>query len=133
MKQNTINNLEMGALANVALTSREAWNQFKALGDAKLEAEEKNQKLEAKNKQLEHALEYDQVKNWTPWNVLKKDWKNQFDMLRHKINYTELFTRAGLVENKDYKKKVMGLDNYSTVLVSPEAEDMLFDWLDSHN
>ena len=65
VKQATKDNLELGALAHVALTNREAWEQFKALGDAKLEAEEKlkleqqqNQKLQLENYQLNEENDY---------------------------------------------------------------------------
>lgn len=65
VKQATKDNLELGALAHVALTNREAWEQFKALGDAKLEAEEKlkleqqqNQKLQLENHQLNEENNY---------------------------------------------------------------------------
>lgn len=65
VKQATNDNLELGALAHVALTNREAWEQFKALGDAKLETEEKlkleqqqNQKLQLENYQLNEENNY---------------------------------------------------------------------------
>lgn len=65
VKQATKDNLELGALAHVALTNREAWEQFKALGDAKLEAEERlkleqqqNQKLQLENYQLNEENNY---------------------------------------------------------------------------
>ena len=65
VKQATKDNLELGALAHVALTNREAWEQFKALGDAKLEAEERlkleqqqNQKLQLENYKLNEENDY---------------------------------------------------------------------------
>ena len=65
VKQATKDNIELGALAHVALTNREAWEQFKALGDAKLEAEERlkleqqqNQKLQLENYQLNEENDY---------------------------------------------------------------------------
>lgn len=65
VKQATKDNIELGALAHVALTNREAWEQFKALGDAKLEAEEKlkleqqqNQKLQLENYKLNEENDY---------------------------------------------------------------------------
>ena len=135
IKEATMENLEIGAAANYVMSSGsiEAAQQFAQLLISRTEAIAKSKQLEAKNKQLEHALEYDQVKNWTPWNKLKNSWKQYFDMLRHKINYTELFDEVGLVEDKHYKKKVLGFDKFPTVLISPEAEEMLWDWLDSHN
>ena len=135
IKEATMENLEIGAAANYVMSSGsiEAAQQFAQLLISRTEAIAKSKQLEAKNKQSEHALEYDQVKNWTPWNKLKNSWKQYFDMLRHKINYTELFDEVGLVEDKHYKKKVLGFDKFPTVLISPEAEEMLWDWLDSHN
>ena len=65
VKKATKDNIELGALAHVALTNREAWEQFKALGDAKLEAEERlkleqqqNQKLQLENYQLNEENDY---------------------------------------------------------------------------
>ena len=135
VKQATMENLEIGAAANYVMSSGsiEAAQQFAQLLISRTEAIAKSKQLEAKNQQLEHALEYDQLKDWSPWNKLKNSWKQYFDMLRHKINYTELFDEVGLVEDKHYKKKVLGFDKFQTVLISPEAEDMLWDWLDSHN
>ena len=135
IKEATMENLEIGAAANYVMSSGsiEAAQQFAQLLISRTEAIAKSKQLEAKNQQLEHALEYDQVKDWSPWNKLKSQWKQHFDMLRHKINYTELFDEVGLVEDKHYKKKLLGFDKFPTVLISPEGEDMLFDWLDSHN
>lgn len=135
VKQATMENLEIGVAANYVMSSGsiEAAQQFAQLLISRTEAIAKSKQLEAKNQQLEHALEYDQVKDWSPWNKLKNSWKQYFDMLRHKINYTELFDEVGLVEDKHYKKKVLGFDKFPTVLISPEAEEMLWDWLDSHN
>ena len=58
VKQATTDNLELGALAHVALTNREAWEQFKALGDAKLETEEKLKLEQQQNKQLVEENNY---------------------------------------------------------------------------
>ena len=135
VKQATMDNLEIGVAANYVMSSGsiEAAQQFAQLLISRTEAIAKSKQLESENQQLVHALEYDEVKDWKPWNKLKNDWKQYFEMLRHKINYTKLFDEVGLVENEDYKKKVMGFDKFPTVLVSPEAEDMLWDWLDGHN
>ena len=135
VKQATMDNLEIGVAANYVISSGsiEAAQQFAQLLISRTEAIAKSKQLESENQQLVHALEYDEVKDWKPWNKLKNDWKQYFEMLRHKINYTKLFDEVGLVENEDYKKKVMGFDKFPTVLVSPEAEDMLWDWLDGHN
>ena len=135
IKQATMDNLEIGVAANYVMSSGsiEAAQQFAQLLISRTEAIAKSKQLETENQQLVHALEYDEIKDWKPWNKLKNDWKQYFEMLRHKINYTKLFDEVGLVENEDYKKKVMGFDKFPTVLVSPEAEDMLWDWLDGHN
>ena len=135
VKQATMDNLEIGVAANYVMSSGsiEAAQQFAQLLISRTEAIAKSKQLESENQQLVHALEYDEVKDWKPWNKLKNNWKQYFEMLRHKINYTKLFDEVGLVENEDYKKKVMGFDKFPTVLVSPEAEDMLWDWLDGHN
>ena len=135
VKQATMDNLEIGVAANYVMSSGsiEAAQQFAQLLISRTEAIAKSKQLETENQQLVHALEYDEIKDWKPWNKLKNDWKQYFEMLRHKINYTKLFDEVGLVENEDYKKKVMGFDKFPTVLVSPEAEDMLWDWLDGHN
>ena len=99
----------------------------------KTQIQAENKRLLEQTKQMVHALEYDEVKDWKKWSDLKKELAQYFEMLRHKINYTKLFDEVGLVENEDYKKKVMGFDKFPTVLISPEAEDMLWDWLDGHN
>ena len=135
IKQATMDNLQVGLSLQEIIKSGnvEAIDEYISIVRNATIAEH-NYKLEqAKNQQLVHALEYDEVKDWKSWNKLKNDWKQYFEMLRHKINYTKLFDEVGLVENEDYKKKVMGFDKFPTVLVSPEAEDMLWDWLDSHN
>ena len=135
VKQATMDNLQVGLSLQEIIKSGnvEAIDEYISIVRNATIAEH-NYKLEqAKNQQLVHALEYDEVKDWKPWNKLKNDWKQYFEMLRHKINYTKLFDEVGLVENEDYKKKVMGFDKFPTVLVSPEAEDMLWNWLDGHN
>ena len=135
IKQATMDNLQVGLSLQEIIKSGnvEAIDEYISIVRNATIAEH-NYKLEqAKNQQLVHALEYDEVKDWKPWNKLKNDWKQYFELLRHKINYTKLFDEVGLVENEDYKKKVMGFDKFPTVLVSPEAEDMLWDWLDGHN
>ena len=135
VKQATMDNLQVGLSLQEIIKSGnvEAIDEYISIVRNATIAEH-NYKLEqAKNQQLVHALEYDEVKDWKPWNKLKNDWKQYFEMLRHKIKYTKLFDEVGLVENEDYKKKVMGFDKFPTVLVSPEAEDMLWNWLDGHN
>ena len=135
IKQATMDNLQVGLSLQEIIKSGnvEAIDEYISIVRNATIAEH-NYKLEqAKNQQLVHALEYDEVKDWKKWSDLKKELAQYFEMLRHKINYTKLFDEVGLVENEDYKKKVMGFDKFPTVLVSPEAEDMLWDWLDGHN
>lgn len=138
VKQNTMDNLEIGVAANAVMSSGsiEAAEQFAQLLISRTTAIAKTKQLEVENAQLVHALEYDKVKEWKewkPWSILKNQWKQQFEILRHHINYKELFNEVGLIKDKHYKKKVMGFNKFPTVLVSPEAEDMLFDWLDCNN
>ena len=135
VKQATMDNLQVGLSLQEIIKSGnvEAIDEYISIVRNATIAEH-NYKLEqAKNQQLVHALEYDEVKDWKKWSDLKKELAQYFEMLRHKINYTKLFDEVGLVENEDYKKKVMGFDKFPTVLISPEAEDMLWDWLDGHN
>ena len=135
VKQATMDNLEIGVAANYVMSSGsiEAAQQFAQLLISRTEAIAKSKQLESENQQLVHALEYDEVKDWKKWSELKKELAQNFELLRHKINYTKLFDEVGLVENEDYKRKVLGFDKFPTVLISPEAEDMLWDWLDGHN
>ena len=135
IKEATMDNLEIGVAANYVMSSGsiEAAQQFAQLLISRTEAIAKSKQLESENQQLVHALEYDEVKDWKKWSELKKELAQNFEILRHKINYTKLFDEVGLVENEDYKRKVMGFDKFPTVLISPEAEDMLWDWLDGHN
>lgn len=135
VKQATMDNLEIGVAANYVISSGsiEAAQQFAQLLISRTEAIAKSKQLEAENQQLVHALEYDEVVGWKKWSELKKELAQNFELLRHKINYTKLFDEVGLVENEDYKRKVMGFDKFPTVLISPEAEDILWDWLDGHH
>lgn len=135
IKEATMDNLEIGVAANYVMSSGsiEAAQQFAQLLISRTEAIAKSKQLESENQQLVHALEYDEVVGWKKWSELKKELAQNFELLRHKISYTKLFDEVGLVENEDYKRKVMGFDKFPTVLISPEAEDMLWDWLDGHH
>ena len=64
VKQATKDNLELGALAHVALTNREAWEQFKALGDAKLEAEERLKLEQQQNQKLQLGYYTKKYHSW---------------------------------------------------------------------
>ena len=135
VKQATMDNLQIGLSLQEIIKSGnvEAIDEYISIVRNATLAEH-NYKLEqAKNQQLVHALEYDEVVGWKKWSELKKELAQNFELLRHKISYTKLFDEVGLVENEDYKRKVMGFDKFPTVLISPEAEDMLWDWLDGHH
>lgn len=86
--------------------------------------------LEQDKKQLEHALEYDQIVDWKAWGKLKNSWKPQFEELHHKINFNELIKRANLIKEKDYKKIPMGFDTHPTTMISPSGEEKLWDYFD---
>ena len=135
VKQATTDNLELGALAHVALTNREAWEQFKALGDAKLETEEKlkleqqqNQQLQLENQSMRNTLQYDKVKGWYKWSDLKRDWKPHCDRLK-KGNYEIIFYEAGLEYGKDYEEIVFSGCEFPTCMVSPTALPKLISYL----
>ena len=135
VKQATTENLELGALAHVALTNREAWEQFKALGDAKLETEEKlklehqqNQQLQLENQSMRNTLQYDKVKGWYKWSDLKRDWKPHCDMLK-KSNYETIFYEAGLEYGKDYEEITFSGYEFPTCMVSPTALPKLISYL----
>lgn len=135
IKEATMDNLQVGLSLQEIIKSGnvEAIDEYISIVRNATLAEH-NYKLEqAKNQQLVHALEYDEVVGWKKWSELKKELAQNFELLRHKISYTKLFDEVGLVENEDYKRKVMGFDKFPTVLISPEAEDMLWDWLDGHH
>ena len=134
-KQMSTEAKEQGILLNAVANSGDL-KAAQALCDLimeKTQIQAENKRLLEQTKQMEHALEYDEVKDWKKWSDLKKELAQNFELLKHKINYTKLFDEVGLVENEDYKKKVLGFDKFPTVLISPEAEDMLWDWLDGHN
>jgi len=135
VKESTKAILDLGALAHVALTDREAWNQFKALGDAKLEAEEKlqleqqqNQKLKLENQTMRTTLQYDKVKGWYKWSDLKRDWKPYSDRLK-KGNYETIFYEAGLEYGKDYEEITFNGYEFPTCMVSPTAVPLLMNYL----
>ena len=135
VKEATTNNMELGALAHVALTNREAWEQFKALGDAKLEAEEKlqlqqqqNQKLKLENQTMRTTLQYDKVKGWYRWSDLKRDWKPYCDRLK-KGNHETIFYEAGLEYGKDYEEITFNGYEFPTCMVSPTAVPILMNYL----
>lgn len=87
---------------------------------------QKVKQLEAENKQLNHALEYDKVIGWKPWNSLKKEFGFQ-----HREKFDNIAETIGLVEGEDYDRKVMGMEKFPILLISPTGIDKLTDWLDS--
>ena len=136
VKQATKDNLELGALAHVALTNREAWEQFKALGDAKLEAEERlkleqqqNQQLQLENQTMKSTLQYDKVKGWYRWGDLKRQWKPHCDRLK-KGNYETIFHEAGLEYGKDYEEIVFNGCEFPTTMISESGIDKIYDCYD---
>lgn len=135
VKESTKAILDLGALAHVALTDREAWNQFKALGDAKLEAEEKlqlqqqqNHQLKLENQTMRTTLQYDKVKGWYRWSDLKRDWKPYSDRLK-KGNHETIFYEAGLEYGKDYEEITFNGYEFPTCMVSPTAVPLLMNYL----
>lgn len=82
---------------------------------------QKVKQLEAENKQLNHALEYDKVSDWKPWNHLKK-------AIKYKGNFDSLVENIPLIRGEDFEKKTMGFDNYKTILVSPSGEEKIIDY-----
>lgn len=135
VKEATKNNLEFGVLAKVALTDKVAWEQFKALGDAKIEADQKlqlqqqqNQQLQLENLSMRTTLQYDKVKNWYRWSDLKRDWKPNCERLK-KGNYISIFDEAGLEYGKDYEEITFNGCEFPTCMVSPTAIPTLMNYL----
>lgn len=81
---------------------------------------QKVKELEQQNKQLNHALEYDKVKDWLRWNPLKKQ-------LKYKGSFTTIAQELKLVEGEDFERKVMGNDKYPTILITPEIAEKIFE------
>lgn len=135
VKQATTQAVEKDLVITEVIKSgnQEAFDQLMKQYKLAFDTAQENKRLLEQTKQMEHALEYDEVVGWKKWSELKKELAQNFELLRHKISYTKLFDEVGLVENEDYKRKVMGFDKFPTVLISPEAEDMLWDWLDGHH
>lgn len=84
-----------------------------ALTELKKEREAKKQ-LEQENKQLNHALEYDKIKGWTRWNILKKE-------IKYKGSFNNVVSTLNLADGEDFERKVMGNDKYPTIMLSPET------------
>ena len=87
----------------------------------KVTQQELLQNSQDKVKQLEHALEYDKVKDWKTWSHLKKQ-------IEYKGNFQKLVTSIPLIEDKDYSRKVMGNDKYPTTLISLDGEEKIIDY-----
>lgn len=73
--------------------------------------------------QLDHAIEYSKVIDWKGWLLLKKQ-------LNFKGNFKSLVKEIPLEEGTDFEKKVMGYDKYPTILISPDGEEKLIDFLE---
>ena len=78
-------------------------------------------RLSDENKQLEHALEYDKVKDWKTWSHLKKQ-------IEYKGSFQKLVDSIPLIKDEDYAKKVMGNDKYPTTLISADGEEKIIDY-----
>lgn len=79
-----------------------------------IEVVEENGKLRLEVKQLSHALEYDKVKGWLRWSDVKKE-------LDLHYNFTWFVSEYGFIEHEDFERKIMGYDNYPTILINPES------------
>lgn len=88
------------------------------------------EKLQLENKQLNHALEYDKIVGWKPWNKIKADWREDFVELQHKVNFKEIIEKADLIKGVDYIEKVMGFDKFPTKMISASGEEKLWNYFD---
>lgn len=99
----------------------EVVTNYKAEREARLAAEKQSNLLKSEVKQLNHAIEYDKVCDWKVWNIFKKQ-------LGYKGNFKNLVEKIPLIEGEDFERKVMGYDNYKTILISPNGEEKLIDY-----
>lgn len=90
-----------------------------------------NLSLESENRQLKHALEYDKIVGWKGWNEIKQNWKENFDQLKHRVNFSFLVNEIPLIEDIDFTRKVMGDDKFPTTMISPSGEDKLWNFFDN--
>jgi len=86
-----------------------------------IEVIQENNVLRLEVKQLNHAIEYDKVCDWKVWNIFKKQ-------LGYKGNFKNLAEKISLIEGEDFERKVMGYDNYKTILISPSGEEKIIDY-----
>ena len=132
IKEATMENLEIGAAANYVMSSGsiEAAQQFAQLLISRTEAIAKSKQLEAKNQQLEHALNYTAVIGWKKWSDLKKELAQSFEIFQHRISFKTVAAEAGLVKETDYAERIFAEDCFPTTMISESGIDKIYDCYD---
>lgn len=132
VKQATMENLEIGAAANYVMSSGsiEVAQQFAQLLISRTEAIAKSKQLEAKNQQLEHALNYTAVIGWKKWSDLKKELAQSFEIFQHRISFKTVAAEAGLVKETDYAERIYGEDCFPTTMISESGIDKIYNCYD---
>lgn len=132
IKEATMENLEIGAAANYVMSSGsiEAAQQFAQLLISRTEAIAKSKQLEAKNQQLEHALNYTAVIGWKKWSDLKRELAQSFEIFQHRIIFKTVAAEAGLVKETDYAERIFGEDCFPTTMISESGIDKIYDCYD---
>ena len=132
VKQATMENLEIGAAANYVMSSGsiEAAQQFAQLLISRTEAIAKSKQLEAKNQQLEHALNYTAVIGWKKWSDLKRELAQSFEIFQHRISFKTVAAEAGLVKETDYAERIYGDDCFPTTMISESGIDKIYNCYD---
>ena len=132
IKEATMENLEIGAAANYVMSSGsiEAAQQFAQLLISRTEAIAKSKQLEAKNQQLEHALNYTAVIGWKKWSDLKRELAQSFEIFQHRISFKTVAAEAGLVKEIDYAERIFGEDCFPTTMISESGIDKIYDCYD---
>ena len=132
IKEATMENLEIGAAANYVMSSGsiEAAQQFAQLLISRTEAIAKSKQLEAKNQQLEHALNYTAVIGWKKWSDLKRELAQSFEIFQHRIIFKTVAAEAGLVKETDYAERIFAEDCFPTTMISESGIDKIYDCYD---
>ena len=132
IKEATMENLEIGAAANYVMSSGsiEAAQQFAQLLISRTEAIAKSKQLEAKNQQLEHALNYTAVIGWKKWSDLKRELAQSFEIFQHRISFKTVAAEAGLVKETDYAERIFAEDCFPTTMISESGIDKIYDCYD---
>ena len=132
IKEATMENLEIGAAANYVMSSGsiEAAQQFAQLLISRTEAIAKSKQLEAKNKQLEHALNYTAVIGWKKWSDLKRELAQSFEIFQHRISFKTVAAEAGLVKETDYAERIFAEDCFPTTMISESGIDKIYNCYD---